>query len=438
MKIVKNKTLIASALFAACAPLFAADYTVQASGEWYNSAVWGGETPPVATTAETAIDNLSFASTGLSVKLTGYNAGKYYVSNIQGSSTETQTATIYTNSIWQNPYFGNITGNATYRFNFIWGVQGLTTDNPGNSVFRTHFGTNTTTSTFLNADVTVYARMDANKLTLNNSNLTLERYGSGTDASRFTSLTFKNGSSLAVKTNAYNTGFGYIAMEKGSSMTVENALVQISDYVNLDGNLTITGAKGSFIVNNKIRFNGGTLTLIGSDILTKSALADPGADVTPISFNVYNNNARIVLGGNESFDTTYFNLNSSGGKYKDTTRNITFVLHEDTTLLSFKRTTAPLTADYGSTLIGSGVNSDSSVYTWDYKYVFENFKDGVVKFTEVLTDEYLATQFVAEGWTNFTQDSDGFLHAVQVPEAAELACVFGAIALAFAALRRRK
>lgn len=437
---MKNKirAFFWGAVLAASPSLFAADAVLIGSGDWYNAPIWEGGVAPVATTADTAIDNLSFASSGLQVKLTGNNSGLYYVSNIQGSSTETQTATIRTNSIWQNPYFGNITGDATYRFNFIWGVKDLTTDNPGNSVFRTHFGTNTTSSTFLNSDVTVYSRIDANNLTLNNSSLLLERYGSGTASSSFKSLIMLNGSSLSIKPSAYKTTFGYIRQGAGTTMTVENAVVQVTDYINLDGPLTVAGGKGSFIVANKIRFNGGVLNLIGSDILTRTELSDPSADVTPISFNVYAGNARIVLGGNESFDTTYFNLNTSGGKYIDTQRNITFVLHEDTTLLSFKRTTASLTADYAPTLVGSGTNTDSSTYSWDNKFVFENFKNGVVKFTEVLTDEYLATQFVAEGWTNFTQDANGFLYAVQVPEPAELACVFGALALAFAAWRRRK
>ena len=48
------------------------------------------------------------------------------------------------------------------------------------------------------------------------------------------------------------------------------------------------------------------------------------------------------------------------------------------------------------------------------------------------------THFYAEGWENFTQDSNGFLYATAVPEPAEIAIAFGVIALAFAYYRRRK
>ena len=50
-------------LAVSAASAFAADYTVVKSGEWYWSGVFGdGVTAPVATSEETAIDNLSFAS----------------------------------------------------------------------------------------------------------------------------------------------------------------------------------------------------------------------------------------------------------------------------------------------------------------------------------------------------------------------------------------
>ena len=73
----KLSTMAILAVSAASA--FAADYTVVKSGEWYQSGVFGdGVTAPVATSEETAIDNLSFASSGLSLKLTGGNAGLYF------------------------------------------------------------------------------------------------------------------------------------------------------------------------------------------------------------------------------------------------------------------------------------------------------------------------------------------------------------------------
>jgi len=190
------------------------------------------------------------------------------------------------------------------------------------------------------------------------------------------------------------------------------------------------------IVANKIRFNGGTLRLTGSEVLTKTALSDSKPDITAISLNNYGN-SRIELGGNESFDYIAQTLQKSGSKYVDTVRQFTFKLHEDTTLLSINKLYNSLNNDYVGALGGTGTNSDGSTYTWDIQYIFEDFSNGVVRIAQALTDEEL-THFYADGWENFTQNSDGFLYATAVPEPAEIAIAFGVIALAFAYYRRRK
>ena len=72
---MKNKicAFFGAAVLAASPSLFAADAVIIGSGDWYYVPIWEGGVAPVATTANTAIDNLSFGSSGLQVKLTGNN-----------------------------------------------------------------------------------------------------------------------------------------------------------------------------------------------------------------------------------------------------------------------------------------------------------------------------------------------------------------------------
>lgn len=185
----KLSTMAILAVSAASA--FAADYTVVKSGEWYASGVFGdGVTAPVATSEEAAIDNLSFASSGLSLKLTGNNAGLYFIKNLAGSASEAQTVEITTNSIWQTPRIANITGDENYRLTLNFGRKGITTDNPGNSFLYTYLSDDSSSSTFSNATVNIYSGFYANNLSLKNASLNVERYyANTTTASKFKSLT---------------------------------------------------------------------------------------------------------------------------------------------------------------------------------------------------------------------------------------------------------
>ncbi|MBE6414171.1 MAG: hypothetical protein E7035_06435 [Verrucomicrobiaceae bacterium] len=427
---------------------FAVDYTIIGSGLWYNSAIWQGGTAPVATDPSSAIDNLSFTQPTTVVKLTGDNSGKYYVKNFVGSTSQSQTIRFVTNSEHQNERFANITGNENYRVNFIWGateaelaartVSGLSVT--GNSPFWTYVtDKSTSTTTYKYANVTVNSIMLTDNLVLDNTTLNLSSVKLARGGSNsFTSITLKNGSVVNLNSNKHQYNVSkYIQINTGTSfISNNNATLKVSDYINLDGELNWTGEKGSLIVANKIRFNGGTLRLTGSEVLTKTALSDSKPDITAISLNNYGN-SRIELGGNESFDYIAQTLQKSGSKYVDTVRQFTFKLHEDTTLLSINKLYNSLNNDYVGALGGTGTNSDGSTYTWDIQYIFEDFSNGVVRIAQALTDEEL-THFYADGWENFTQNSDGFLYATAVPEPAEIAIAFGVIALAFAYYRRRK
>ncbi len=442
-KLYTSTSILAFAVLAS-----AADYTIIGNGEWDNSAIWQGGSVPVATSPDTAIDNISFTQPLTVVKLLGNNSGKYYVKNFVGSTSQSQTIRFVTNSEYQNERFANITGNENYRVNFIWGateaelaagkVNNIATG--GNSPFWTYVtDTTTSTTTYKYANVTVNSIMLTDNLVLDNTTLNLSSVKLARGGSNsFTSITLNNGSVVNLNSNKHQYNVSkYILVRAGTSINSNNnATLKVSDYINLDGEINWTGDKGSFIIGNKIRFNGGTLRLTGSEILTQKALTDTNTDITAISLNVYSN-GRIELGGNESFDYIAQSLNKSGSKYVDTVRTLTFKLHEDTTLLSINTLYKKLNNDYIDGLGGTGTNSDNSTYTWDVQYIFEDFKNGVVRITQELNDEEL-THFYADGWKNFTQDADGFLYAVAVPEPAEIAITFGCIALAFAYWRRRR
>lgn len=428
---------------------FAVDYTIIGSGNWYTDTIWQNGTAPKALSTDTAIDNLSFTQPTTVVKLTGDNSGKYYVKNFVGSTSQSQTIRFITNSEYQNERFANITGNENYRVNFIWGatkaeltvgnVNGIATG--GNTPFYASVVDEyNSTTTYKYADVTVYSSMRTGNLVLDNATLNLSsvKLERADQNNSFVSIVMKNNSVVNLNSNNYIYNVSkHIQIGKGTSfISNNNATLTVGDYINLDGEMTWVGEKGSLIVANKIRFNGGTLRLTGSEVLTKTALSDSNPDITAISLNNYGN-SRIELGGNESFDYIANTLNRSGGKYVDTVRQFTFKLHEDTTLLSINKLYNSLNSDYVGALGGTGTNSDGSTYTWDIQYIFEDFSNGVVRIAQALTEEEL-THFYADGWENFTQNSDGFLYATAVPEPAEIAIAFGVIALAFAYYRRRK
>ena len=427
----KLSTMAILAVSAASA--FAADYTVVKSGEWYQSGVFGdGVTAPVATSEETAIDNLSFASSGLSLKLTGHNAGHYFIKNLAGSASEAQTVEITTNSIWQTPRIANITGDENYRLTLNFGRKGITTDNPGNSFLYTYLSDDSSSSTFSNATVNIYSGFYANNLSLKNASLNVERYyANTTTASTFKSLTIDGKSSLSIDGGIYRGG--NITTSAGSSIVIKNAKLN-AGYIDLGGNMEFTGEKGSLVASGKIRIctKDAVLTLHGSELLSGNT-----SGTAKMSMNFYES-GKVFLGGNESLGYIATTITKSGSKYLDTNKTVTFVLHEDTTLFSIDELYQALNSDYTSSLKGTGKNTDGTEFYWDIKYNFENFKNGVVRIGQTLTEDELANQIVADGWKDFTQNSDGYLFATQIPEPATMAFLLGGLAIAFALMRRRR
>ncbi len=460
MTILKNVTIL-GLIVASCA-LSAADYTLtksttRESGTWWTSGSFKDSSgnvvasPHTATvenidgkyiaTAVSPIDNLYLAENNMSVFLNGADNGMYMIKNLQGSSTADQTMTFITNSNGQNAHIANITGTSAHKLTVNFG---LSTDTQNrNSLYRTYTDFDvdshayktpanvTSTTSYSYANVNVYGVLYTNNLVL------------------------KNGSKLIVKpntTSATKTTFKTLTVNKGTFVELHDTgsslypagQYKVNDYINLNGTADFYGDKGSFVINNKIRFDGGTLRLHGTELLTQN---DSGTKA--ISLNVYGGGARIELGGNESFDYIAFTKDSNGKTvqvgsetktlYKDSTRTITFALDDSTTLLSINKLFNGLNDDYTTSLNGKDVlNADgTTTYSWTTFIEFENFKDGVVKITQDLTADELATSFKAEGWQNFTQDTNGFLHATQVPEPATVAGIFGVVALAFA-YRRKK
>lgn len=428
----KLSTMAILAVSAASA--FAADYTVVKSGEWYQSGVFGdGVTAPVATSEAAAIDNLSFASSGLSLKLTGGNAGLYFIKNLAGSASEAQTVEITTNSIWQTPRIANITGDENYRLTLNFGRKGITTDNPGNSFLYTYLSDDSSSSTFSNATVNIYSGFYANNLSLKNASLNVKRYyANTTTASKFKSLTIDGKSSLSIDGGIYNGG--NIDAAAGSSIVIKNAKLNCSGYINLTGNMDFTGEKGSLVAGAKIRIcsANAVLTLHGSEVLSGNS-----AGTAKMSMNFYES-GKVVLGGNESLGYIATTITKSGSKYLDTNKTVTFVLHEDTTLFSIDELYKGLNSDYASSLKGTDTNTDGTEFSWDIKYNFENFKNGVVRIGQTLTEDELANQIVVDGWKDFTQNSEGYLFATQIPEPATMAFLLGGLAIAFAFMRRRR
>ena len=415
------------------ASAFAADYTVVKSGEWYWSGVFGdGVTAPVATSEETAIDNLSFASSGLSLKLTGGNAGLYFIKNLAGSASEAQTVEITTNSIWQKPHIANITGDENYRLTLNFGRKDITTVEPGNSFLYTYLSDASSSSTFSNATVNVYSGFYANNLSLKNASLNVERYyANTTTASTFKSLTIDGKSSLSIDGGIYNGGD--IKASAGSSIVIKNAKLN-AGYIDLGGNMDFTGEKGSLVASGKIRIctKDAVLTLHGSELLSGNT-----SGTAKMSMNFYES-GKVFLGGNESLGYIATTIAKSGSKHLDTNKTVTFVLHEDTTLFSIDELYKGLNSDYAPSLKGTDTNTDGTEFSWDIKYNFENFKNGVVRIGQTLTEDELANQIVADGWKDFTQNSEGYLFATQIPEPATMAFLLGGLAIAFAFMRRRR
>ncbi len=467
MAILKNT--ISLGLIIATGALSAADYTLiknsdRSSGNtWWSADTFqdaeGNKVVANAMTTATLVDgkvtavnpitNLSFKDTVMSVFLNGSNNGLYFVNNLKGSTTEAQTITFITNSCYQNPHIANITGTSSYKLTVNFGLSSAKDTIPNNdglykqnTPFRTYTEFNTTngteiapnntttTTTYSYANVNVYAGLLANRLNIKNSSvLTINPNTARDTISEFKSITVDKTSSIVFYGGSDLVGGKY----------------RVHDYINLNGTADFYGDKGNFIIQNKIRFDGGTLRLHGSELLTANT-----AGTSAISLNVYGGGARIELGGNESFDYIAFNKDVKGtidvdGKskslYKDSTRVITFVLADTTTELSINSLFKGLTDDYTTALNGKDAeNLDGSTYSWTTFIEFENFKDGVIKIAQDLTAEELATNFRAEGWTDFTQDASGYLHAVQVavPEPAQWAVIFGTVALGFVVYRRKK
>ncbi len=261
-----------------------------------------------------------------------------------------------------------------------------------------------------------------------NSSISL---GNGTHRVGNISMSAENNLTPTITLNGGSLTTQQLLINAGSVTATNNAQISVNEYIQLSGLLEVTGGKGSLRVDNKIRFNtGGVLKLHGSEMLTKTLLTDTNQNITAISVNIYGD-ARIELGGNESFDEIGFSYARTDGVH--TSKTLTFVLSDNTTLLSIKDLTGVFSADYVDTLIG-----ETDTYSWQMFYDFENFKDGVVRITDVLTNEELSNCFKVDGVVTVMEQRDGYLYVAAVPEPAEWAMIFGAIALGFVAYRRRK
>ena len=339
---------------------------------------------------------------------------------------------IATNSIWQKPHIANITGDENYRLTLNFATKGITTENPGNGFLYTYLSDASSSSTFRNATVNIYSGFYANKLSLKNASLNVERYYlNNTTASTFKSLTIDGKSSLSIDGGIYNGGD--IETSAGSSIVIKNANLN-AGYINVAGSMEFTGEKGSLVATGKIRIctKDAVLTLHGSELLSGNR-----SGTVKMSMNFYES-GKVFLGGNESLGYIATTITKSGSKYLDTNKIVTFVLHEDTTLFSIDELYKGLNNDYAPSLKGTGTNTDGTEFSWDIKYNFENFKNGVVRIGQTLTEDELANQIVVDGWKDFTQNSEGYLFATQIPEPATMAFLFGGLAIAFALMRRRR
>ncbi len=192
----------------------------------------------------------------------------------------------------------------------------------------------------------------------------------------------------------------------------------------------LVGGKGSpYAISSKIRLNGNaTLTLTGADAYRNftNVLFDNGFT------NTINVNGRTDLSGFCLYEKS---------TYAEGDKTLRIVLGDvaegDNYVLKLNR----LVDEPGSDLClkdNSLTETKGGVAVDDLWIEFVNFDNGKVKLTENLATDADWKQIKADGWENFRLEN-GYIVAdrVAVPEPAEWAVIFGAIALAFVAYRRK-
>ncbi len=192
----------------------------------------------------------------------------------------------------------------------------------------------------------------------------------------------------------------------------------------------LVGGKGSpYVIGSKIRLNGNaTLTLTGADAYRNltNVLFDHGLT------NTINVNGKTDLSGFCLYEKT---------TYAEGDKTLRIVLGDvaegDDYVLKLNR----LVDEPGNTLClkdNSLTETIGGVAVDDIWIEFVNFDNGKVKLSEDLVSDADWAQIKADGWENFRLEN-GYIVAdrVAVPEPAEWAVIFGAIALAFVAYRRK-
>ncbi len=333
-----------------------------------------------------------------------------------------------------NPYKYTVnvgsTNNSTATLNVVNGLKTLDADTTLNVYGTVNVGSTTTGSGSTAWNYSVWGIGGVNIVSGGNLKATYE--GSTFSSARFKNLnlagtfTYTTSSDYANQDCLVVDENGSINVKAGGQIKVVEKVGAAECHINVSKGGTFTyeaGAKAnSGIVRLKLGGDGATAKIYESGVVANTSLT--------ITANGINTN--LVVGADTSFSNIH--LFGAGTGTNEVGLKITF---ENDATLSFANivgggATSYNTRNFYVELVNFVDNGDTS----SLRFTNATFVSEVSGST---SSAWIAKYFSAEDYENFWVDSNGYLHATKIiPEPAEWAVIFGAIALGFAWYRRRK
>jgi len=222
-----------------------------------------------------------------------------------------------------------------------------------------------------------------------------------------------------------------VIIQNYANVTIDTNKFTTSAWIGVRGNSTLKlvgNGSGQYDVSAKVRLNGNATLILEGDNVYKSGSAT--------RINAEGSDNKLVINGSQKLDGLC--LVGKGSDVKTFYIDLT-----NTTLLELTHLTVQPGGDnYFKTdslteYYTSWANKTSKVV--DNLFIeFINFENGKVKLANDLLSAEDWKQVKADGWENFRLEN-GYITATEViPEPAEWAVIFGAIALVFVAYKRRR
>ncbi len=472
---MKSLKLATTSLFIASA-LFAADGTVSSTGgNWSNDATWVDGAKP------TSDGKVIFSTSGSELTVDSSQTASAIKSSVSGTVNIASGATLkLTGAGTSNPVFDAGSNNNTFTVNGVDNTSVLDFG-AGGEMFMKNGTFDFNAKTITTRGLSLYSKINIKYQDSDLYDTDYSYYGNQYSAQASSVFTVKTGASARFTGGVANWGVGsIIKVESGAYMKVGGGIrtkntsvnnvklnqgntLEVAGRVDIDG-VTASGTTGNnfgiyaanLIVSGELNVNTtsahsyitNTLVSTGTIVLKKDLFFADGAIITlGAGSDIRTNDApsqEYSMLNIAMKETLYNNARPVVQEALNGAANVTLNLEADQALGGFilsdgSKLTVNLKSDNGyHKLALNGFNGST------FSVIFEDFKNDLVSVenSDSLTvDKVIAYGMVDGVRTELTdlQYKDGFLYsATMIPEPAEWAAIFGALALGLAVYRRRK